>query len=717
METLQRKVSFLLFGIIVCFGMMFAHPFTNNVFAEESTTTAESADDVISDKVTGQTAETAGSEENAESEEAAELTGQETSQTAATAGSTGQEAEVTDKASDESESKTTILGTAEINKDTVSESQKDEESEETPAAENEPTVLNGVDYAKVYNYVYYSSHNPDLTKDGEALLQYFVNTGMSKGDQASENFDVKSYRLQYPDLRSTFGSNLASYYMHYLTYGAGEGRSATGTTEMVGYQTAYNGFDYADVYDFNYYINKYGDLENAFGIYGDASALKHFVTLGMKEKRQAKESFDVNSYQLAYGDLRRAFGSNMPAYYKHYVTNGKKEGRISTGVTEIQGAVTSLKGIDYSKVYDYHYYIKNHSDLKDRFGNDDTAVLKYFVNTGMSKGDQASENFDVTSYRLQNPDLRNAFGSNLHSYYMHYINYGAGEGRKGTGTTEMVGYQTVYNGFDYADVYDFNYYINKYSDLKNAFGIFGDAAALKHFVIYGMAEKRQAKSDFNVNYYYKNYADLRTAYKNNFPSYYRHYVIYGKEEGRNASSGLTVNPVSGGYEIMGASSTDVDQMERFYEKSKKVYPVFYQDTDAPTIRDMAAIYMDEAAKEGVKAEVAFAQMLLETGWLQYGGDVKIEQFNFAGVGATGNGEQGNNFGKVRLGVRAQIQHLKAYATDADLNQACVDPRRENVASTYGLGCAPTVEELSGKWSVSASYGKNIRGMINRLLAA
>ena len=118
---------------------------------------------------------------------------------------------------------------------------------------------------------------------------------------------------------------------------------------------------------------------------------------------------------------------------------------------------------------------------------------------------------------------------------------------------------------------------------------------------------------------------------------------------------------------------------------------------------------DEAAAEGVKPEVVFAQAMLETGYLQYGGDVKIEQFNFAGLGATG-GVPGNSFPDVATGIRAQVQHLKAYASDEPLNQACVDQRFSYVTRNT----APYVEWLGIQenpkhvgWAASAGYGMNL----------
>ena len=113
----------------------------------------------------------------------------------------------------------------------------------------------------------------------------------------------------------------------------------------------------------------------------------------------------------------------------------------------------------------------------------------------------------------------------------------------------------------------------------------------------------------------------------------------------------------------------------------------------------------------MRAEVLFAQAMWETGWLQFGGDVKASQCNFGGLGATGGGAQGATFANVRTGLRAQVQHLKAYASTASLKNTCVDPRFSYVTR----GCAPNLEDLNGKWAVPGdNYGQNIRAIINRM---
>lgn len=92
----------------------------------------------------------------------------------------------------------------------------------------------------------------------------------------------------------------------------------------------------------------------------------------------------------------------------------------------------------------------------------------------------------------------------------------------------------VVDGLDYSIVYNYDYYIGKYEDIKKAYE--GDkVGAFNHFLRRGMNESRQAIEIFNVGIYKDNYADLQKAFKNNLPEYYQHYIKYGKKEKRNAT--------------------------------------------------------------------------------------------------------------------------------------------------------------------------------------
>lgn len=139
-----------------------------------------------------------------------------------------------------------------------------------------------------------------------------------------------------------------------------------------------------------------------------------------------------------------------------------------------------------------------------------------------------------------------------------------------------------------------------------------------------------------------------------------------------------------------------------------------------SVLDMLGYYLSEGATEGVRGDIAFAQSCLETGNYTFTGSaVTLDQNNFAGIGVTSNGMRGNSWDTPQLGIRAQIQHLKAYACDQRLNQTCVDPRFTYVSR----GCAPYVEWLGiqenpqgAGWAAGKNYGSKILAILNKVLA-
>lgn len=83
----------------------------------------------------------------------------------------------------------------------------------------------------------------------------------------------------------------------------------------------------------------------------------------------------------------------------------------------------------------------------------------------------------------------------------------------------------------------------------------------------------------------------------------------------------------------------------------------------PKFEAVATEYMRQGEELGVRWDYAFFQMLLETAYLRYSGDVKPDQNNFAGLGATGGGVHGESFKDIASGARAHLQHLLMYAGD------------------------------------------------------
>ena len=177
-------------------------------------------------------------------------------------------------------------------------------------------------------------------------------------------------------------------------------------------------------------------------------------------------------------------------------------------------------------------------------------------------------------------------------------------------------------------------------------------------------------------------------------------------EGALTYTGVT--SIMGNSDLSNDKNTVVNKMVRMFQKSGRSYPADKLNAGgAGSIEAFCQIVYDEAVKEGVKPEIVFGQAMKETGYLQFGGAVKIEQFNFAGLGATGGSVAGAQFSNVAEGIRAQVQHLKAYASKDGLTQETVDSRFNLVTR----GSAPYVEWLGQKenpngfgWATAWNYG-------------
>jgi stage V sporulation protein SpoVS len=167
--------------------------------------------------------------------------------------------------------------------------------------------------------------------------------------------------------------------------------------------------------------------------------------------------------------------------------------------------------------------------------------------------------------------------------------------------------------------------------------------------------------------------------------------------------------------IMGATTVTAAQLVAYYKATGKVYPQIYNDLGV-NLETFVDLYIQECNAEGVRAEVAFAQAMLETGNLQFGGDVKPAQFNFAGLGATG-GVPGYDFAAVygytsaglQTGIRGHVQHLKCYASSSALNQPKVDPRWNDSLRLRAV----SVEELAGTWAADTTYAGKVKAIMKK----
>ncbi|MDY5052504.1 MAG: glucosaminidase domain-containing protein [Anaerovibrio sp.] len=125
-------------------------------------------------------------------------------------------------------------------------------------------------------------------------------------------------------------------------------------------------------------------------------------------------------------------------------------------------------------------------------------------------------------------------------------------------------------------------------------------------------------------------------------------------------------------------------------------------------QELVSYYYEEGSRTGIRPDIAFAQALKETGYFRYGGTVIPAQNNYCGLGTTSATVQGAYFATPRLGVKAHIQHLLAYASVEPPQDNIVDPRYELVRRSYGSNTLTQWKDLNGRWAVpGVGYGQSI----------
>lgn len=189
------------------------------------------------------------------------------------------------------------------------------------------------------------------------------------------------------------------------------------------------------------------------------------------------------------------------------------------------------------------------------------------------------------------------------------------------------------------------------------------------------------------------------------------YTMDGFRKAVKAAMGGASSNTVGYTNIMGTAVATAEQMKAYLKKKNPAV--------AKSVLDMVLLYLSEGKAEGVRGDIAFAQSCLETGNFTFSGSaVTLFQNNFCGMGVTGSGVKGDSFGTPQIGIRAQVQHLKAYASTDALKNACIDPRFRYVTR----GCAEYVEWLGQKenpagkgWAAGAGYGEKILSILKGIL--
>lgn len=188
-----------------------------------------------------------------------------------------------------------------------------------------------------------------------------------------------------------------------------------------------------------------------------------------------------------------------------------------------------------------------------------------------------------------------------------------------------------------------------------------------------------------------------------------------------ADDGSPIEPTRGNFSdrtsVLGAPLVTKEDLQRDFDKRVgSAYPAVYAEKGAATGADFVNQLWQAAIDEGVRPELLYAQVMIETGNLRFGGDVLPEQCNFGGLGATGNGVRGLSFDTVLKGLRAQALHLRAYAGYEPLT---VDPSKaQEVDPRYGAWIlakkANIIRKLAGTWAMDKNYAVKLVRVMNEL---
>ncbi|MPW27371.1 hypothetical protein GC105_16575, partial [Alkalibaculum sp. M08DMB] len=160
--------------------------------------------------------------------------------------------------------------------------------------------------------------------------------------------------------------------------------------------------------------------------------------------------------------------------------------------------------------------------------------------------------------------------------------------------------------------------------------------------------------------------------------------------------------------IMGESQASKEQMVQYYtENSDVTYPQEFLDKNIDLEKFVGLIY-DEAVVEGVRADVAIAQIIVNTNWLKFDREVSINNNNFGSLKNLDGTYESFNF--IQEGIRANIQHLKAHASTEPLNQECVDPEYDLIEPK---GLSPNVEDLENE---DSEYSNKIINILRQIIS-
>jgi len=170
-----------------------------------------------------------------------------------------------------------------------------------------------------------------------------------------------------------------------------------------------------------------------------------------------------------------------------------------------------------------------------------------------------------------------------------------------------------------------------------------------------------------------------------------------------AAAGQTPPPAPLGTPVLGASFLGPSQIAAWYAATG------IRSRSPTGVARIARLFVDEGLSQGVRGDLAFAQAMLETGYLRFGGQVLPADHNFGGIGACDSCARGLRFPDPETGIRAHIQHLWAYASPTADPAALARPLADvRFGRVQPPGKTPLWEMMGGgNWATGPDYARKV----------
>ena len=189
------------------------------------------------------------------------------------------------------------------------------------------------------------------------------------------------------------------------------------------------------------------------------------------------------------------------------------------------------------------------------------------------------------------------------------------------------------------------------------------------------------------------------------------YVTVAINYAGSTSSGSTSS--AGGGTVITNSTNMVDYIDVTVDQLVRIFEI-RGSSKVNWARRLAPLYIKWGKTFNIRADIAWAMMCHETGFLEFGGIAKPEWNNFCGLGVTGPDAVGCRFDSEELGIIAHYAHLAWYVYPSHINEYCsktYDPRHSD---THCFNGNSTIGTLNARWAPSNIYTDKILLFANRI---